>query len=294
MHTKEERLVIKANKLNKLAEKLKTKSEKLQAKAEKLNYIQNKLESIEEPNESSKKSSMKSNQAKIAIYLAVGIISFPPMLYMNTTSKASMRLDVMVEEAVEEEIKYEDEDEVKEIRQTASYIIPQSSLADQPLLEINLVEKPVDKKVEPLVITEVSQQDALLEIENPDENYVGVSIKLEDDDRNLLEHLVMGEAGGSDMIAASLVAQAIRDAIVTKGYNSVSEVRSALSYSGSIKKEPTENVINACKFIFDEGGVAVKHNILYFYAPDRVNSSWHESQTFIVEYGGHRYFAPNT
>ena len=45
----------------------------------------------------------------------------------------------------------------------------------------------------------------------------------------------------------------------------------------------------AVSFIFN-GGYAVKHRILYFYAPAFVNSEWHETQKFVVEHGGHRFF----
>lgn len=136
-----------------------------------------------------------------------------------------------------------------------------------------------------------SQSKALAEISNPDENYFGHVIILEDSDRDLLEHLVMGEAGNQGMIGAALVAQAIRDTMVYKGFDTVAEVRKALKYSGSISKEPNQDVKDAVAFIFDQGGYAVRHKVLYFYAPKIVNSTWHESQTFIIEYGGHRFFS---
>jgi len=149
------------------------------------------------------------------------------------------------------------------------------------------------ESVTTIITTNISQENALLEISNPDENYTGAIVELSPEDRNLLEHLVMGESGGIDVEAAALVAQAIRDAMVYKGYESVAAVREGLSYSGSIKKEPNQNVLDACAYIFDEGGMAVQHEIIYFYAPKRVDSSWHESQNFIIEYGGHRFFSSN-
>ena len=88
-----------------------------------------------------------------------------------------------------------------------------------------------------------------------------------------------------------MVAQAIRDAIVYKGFNSVAEVRSALSYSGRTDKEPNQDVLNAVSYIFDQGGCAVKHPIYYFYAHHRITSDWHESQKFIAEVGNHRFFS---
>lgn len=138
--------------------------------------------------------------------------------------------------------------------------------------------------------TSVSQSGVLLDISNPDPNYTGVKVTLSPEDRDLLERLVMGEAGAEGYVGAALVAQAIRDTMIYKGYGSVAEVRSALKYSGSIKREPNQDVLNAVRFIFDEGGCAVKHRIYYFYAFEWCTSSWHETQNFVIQYGGHRFF----
>lgn len=143
------------------------------------------------------------------------------------------------------------------------------------------------------VITNVDQSSALFEINEPDEYYNSCSVSLAPEDRELLEHLVMGEAGANSVEAAALVAQAIRDTMVYKGFNSVSEVRQALKYSGNINNEPTQEVKDGVSFIFDQGGMAVRHTIFYFYNPAKCSSSFHESQKFIIEFGGHRYFSNN-
>lgn len=143
------------------------------------------------------------------------------------------------------------------------------------------------------VITSVDQSSALFEIDESDEYYNSCSITLAPEDRELLEHLVMGEAGAESVEAAALVAQAIRDTMVYKGFNSVSEVRQALKYSGNINNEPTQAVKDGVSLIFDQGGMAVKHTIFYFYNPAKCSSSFHESQKFIIEFGGHRYFSNN-
>lgn len=139
---------------------------------------------------------------------------------------------------------------------------------------------------------QVDQSEALIDTESPDENYTGSIVTLSESDRDLLERLVMGEAGGEGMIGAALVAQAIHDTMIMKDIGSVDEIRRTMKYSGSIKKEPNEDVKEAVKYIFDDGGIAVKHKIIYFYAPKLVKSKFHESQQFIVEYKGHRFFSP--
>ena len=39
------------------------------------------------------------------------------------------------------------------------------------------------------------------------------------------------------------------------------------------------------KYVFDDGGYAVKHKLLYMYNPNLCTSTWHESQVFVVEHG---------
>ena len=134
--------------------------------------------------------------------------------------------------------------------------------------------------------------DTLLKINKPDNSYTGTIVKLNKNDRYILEHLVMGEAGNQGFIGASLVAQTIRDTMITKNIKTVEEVRISHKYSGRIDIEPNKDVLDACKFIFDEGGCAVKSKLFYFYAPGVVKSKWHESQNFVVEYKGHRFFKP--
>lgn len=135
-----------------------------------------------------------------------------------------------------------------------------------------------------------NNQNALVQIANPDPEYKGQVVKLSASDRDLLERLVMGEAGGEGFEGAALVAQTLRDHMVYHGYTSVDKLRRDLKYSGSIKKQPNEDVKKAVAFIFDEGGVAVQHKIYYFYAPRYCEGKWHNTQEFILEYGCHRFF----
>lgn len=132
--------------------------------------------------------------------------------------------------------------------------------------------------------------DGLLGIENPDPNYNGQVVVLDAANRNLLERLVMGEAGGEGVIGAALVAQAIHDTMIKDNNFDVNNIRITYKYSGRIDREPNDNVKEAVSIVFDQGGYAVKHRIIYFYAPALCVSSWHESQIFVVEYGGHRVF----
>ena len=179
------------------------------------------------------------------------------------------------EETVEEEtVEEETVEDITEISEEVSDIVEIEEEA-QPILEII----PVD------------QSQALLKIDNPQEEYSGSIVSLSTDDRYILEHLVMGEAGNQGYEGAALVAQCIRDTMVYDGISSVEQVRTQYKYSGSLNIEPNQDVLNAVKFIFDDGGIAVKHRVQYFYAPRICSGDWHETQDFVIEHGGHKFFA---
>ncbi len=116
------------------------------------------------------------------------------------------------------------------------------------------------------------------------------SLSLSSYDRAKLERLVMGEAGSTGYYGASLVAQCIRDAMVRSNTTSIDEIISDYGYYGSTATEPNSAVKEAVSFIFDQGGSAVNHRIIVFYIGQ---SAWHETQNFVTEYCGMRFFDLN-
>ena len=209
----------------------------------------------------------------------------PLVLAQNNIIQKEIKLDETLEMktfdeeietgTVEEEtVEEETVEDITEISEEVSDIVEIEEEA-QPILEII----PVD------------QSQALLKIDNPQEEYSGSIVSLSTDDRYILEHLVMGEAGNQGYEGAALVAQCIRDTMVYDGISSVEQVRTQYKYSGSLNIEPNQDVLNAVKFIFDDGGIAVKHRVQYFYAPRICSGDWHETQDFVIEHGGHKFFA---
>lgn len=153
-------------------------------------------------------------------------------------------------------------------------------------------ETDVEVEAQPVypIIREPIKSEYLISGGNYDDNYHGNIVELEESDRELLERIVMGEAGTEGYIGAALVAQCIRDSIVYEGYGSVSDVISDLRYDGKTDEEPNVDVKRAISYVFDLGGSAVQHEIIYFYAPGLVKSDFHEKLELVVEYGGHKFF----
>ena len=123
-----------------------------------------------------------------------------------------------------------------------------------------------------------------------DNNYVGRKVSITAYERSILENIVYGEFG-ADATGAKLIAQCMRDAIVS-GYAKAATMPSDMRYTGYSAGRTTVNQISrdAVKYIFDEGKYAVKHRILVMYARDMMYSAWHESQHFIVQYQNVRFF----
>ena len=132
--------------------------------------------------------------------------------------------------------------------------------------------------------------DYLLDIANPDPNYVGYSVSLNDEDRDMAERILMGEAGGEGYIGMALVAQCIRDTYVNGNYSSIAQLLKVNGYYGSTSITPSQTAKDVVNYIFDQGGSAVQHNIRIFYATNMCSSSWHEAQDFVVQYNYVRFF----
>jgi len=142
--------------------------------------------------------------------------------------------------------------------------------------------------------TPTNKNNTLLEVRSAaacvDDDYEGTPVKLTKRNRELVERLVMGEAGGEGFIGAALVAQTIRDTMLYDNEFDLMKIKRKRKYSGSLKIKPNKEVLDAVEFIFDNGGYIVKHRLIYFYSYKSVKSKFHESREFVIQHGGHRFF----
>lgn len=154
--------------------------------------------------------------------------------------------------------------------------------------------------VEPVVEVE---PEPICEIENDIVEFKPY-YSITDDDRYVIERIVAGEAGHEPLLGKMAVAQCILNAMEQDNLT-VSGVREIYQYSGWMKEnfpanypEDWAEVQQAVWCVFDNGEKVTEENILWFYSPANMNggrggtSSFHESQKFVIEIGGHRFFAP--
>ena len=107
-------------------------------------------------------------------------------------------------------------------------------------------------------------------------------------ERDLVERVVMAEAGGESYKGQMLVAQCILNACILDNMRPAEAMRK-YAYAKS-RPEPSESVKQAVSAVFDKGEQVTDEPIVYFYAPALVRSEFHESQIFAIEEGGHRFF----
>ena len=214
-------------------------------------------------------------------------VEYPPLEELTPEIKVEPVEKIVLQSSLEEK------EEVKPVE-----AVP----GDKVTLEVDGVEKEVTTVVgtAPSIVVDttgetvsdnsIPAETAIKEATPVDVTYQGCVIDV-GEQREFLERLVMGEAGNQGFEGAALVAQSLRDNMIAKGTTDVKELKKKMAYSGSTSREPNEDVKAAVAFIFDQGGCAVQHRINYFYNPEIVSSSFHESQQFIIEYGNHRFFS---
>ena len=108
------------------------------------------------------------------------------------------------------------------------------------------------------------------------------------EERELVEQVVMAEAGGEPEKGQRAVAQCILNASLLDEIRPA-EVITKYSYAKS-RPKPSEQVKASVAAVFDDGDLVTDEPILFFYAPARCSSAFHESQTHVITIGGHKFF----
>lgn len=137
-------------------------------------------------------------------------------------------------------------------------------------------------------ITQISQDrliDGCIQIE-PFVPYFEIT----EEERAVVEHIVSGEARGESYLGQVLVAQCILNACIQDELRP-DEVRIKYQYSGW-SEEVSDEVKQVVSDVFDYGKLGVDDNILWFYAPKYAKGKFHNTQRFIIEEGGHKFYAP--
>ena len=159
---------------------------------------------------------------------------------------------------------------------------------------VTRVDIPIDDPEPSVIFEEEIELEPEEEIKKQTDIYdevveSGPRFYLSDYERSELEALVMAESGGESYEGQMGVAQCILNACEKEG-KLPSEIAVMYRYTKH-RVAPNESVKEAVRAVFDRGEVITDAKILYFYAPALVYSAWHESQTYVLTVGGHKFFA---
>lgn len=134
-----------------------------------------------------------------------------------------------------------------------------------------------------------AQKTRLAETQKISRGDGGIRYPLTRGERDLVERVVMAEAGGESYKGQMLVAQCILNACEIDGIRPAEVIRKYVY--AKARPEPSDSVKQAVSAVFDKGEQVTDEPIVYFYAPGIVKSEFHESQRFVLAEGNHKFFA---
>ncbi len=114
------------------------------------------------------------------------------------------------------------------------------------------------------------------------------AFELTAEERDLVEQVVSAESRGEPYEGQMAVCQCILNACLKDNLRPA-DVFKKYGYTKA-RVEATESVKEAVAAVFDNGEGITDEPILYFYNPKLAQSSFHESQTFVVEIANHKFF----
>lgn len=100
--------------------------------------------------------------------------------------------------------------------------------------------------------------------------------------------LVSQEAYTADYTSHALVAQCLLQHCID--YGCQPSQCEAFTLIPTLECRYEETAVEAVKNVFYDGILPCEYSIKYYYAPGVEYSAWHESQNYILTYGGHRFF----
>ena len=99
---------------------------------------------------------------------------------------------------------------------------------------------------------------------------------------------VTAEAEGEPFAGKVAVAQCILQACED---DEIRPTEALTSYGYSKKRpEPTGEALEAVQAVFDHGDIVTSEPIKFYYAPALTQSSWHESQEYVLTINNHKFF----
>lgn len=117
-----------------------------------------------------------------------------------------------------------------------------------------------------------------------------IAFEITEEERQLIEQVVMAEARGESLEGQMAVAQTIRDRCIERGQDPI-EVCTAPNQYAMVNMEATERVKDAVVFVFDYGHSVFDEPTFYFYQSEMIDEpEYLAEKTFRGQIGPHRFY----
>ncbi len=113
--------------------------------------------------------------------------------------------------------------------------------------------------------------------------------QLQDEERVMVERIVMCEAGGEGEKGQMMVAQCILEGMLRYHY-SIDEYIDNYKVMITSYDNVTDEVRNSVSRVFDNGERVIPDKVDLWYNPAITPSDWHEEQQYVITVGSHRFF----
>ena len=123
--------------------------------------------------------------------------------------------------------------------------------------------------------------------------HIETTFSLSDEERYIVEQVVMQECGHEPYEGIVSVAQCIYNTAIYKEMSPAGVVSVPGQYASPSKEAANENVKKAVSQVFDSEEFYVEEPIMFFYAPKYSAGTWHESSPnleYACTIGGHKFF----
>lgn len=125
-------------------------------------------------------------------------------------------------------------------------------------------------------VIEVSHQEAVEAMEVKEQ-----ALAITDDERDLIERIIMAEARGESLECMMACAQVIRDRCFTRNQTPTEVCTAPYQFCKPYKSPATDRVKDAVAFVFDKGESPLEYPTTHFYASHLIDApSWTESKTY--------------
>jgi spore germination cell wall hydrolase CwlJ-like protein len=181
-------------------------------------------------------------------------------------------------------------DLTEELSQTVADLRQENEALQQDIAEMNEINKAANE----LILIQAELIDGIIwtdepEADKPDRSGGRPCYELSPEERDLVERVVMAEAEDEPYKGKMLVCQCILNACRLNNKRPAAIIKQYVY--ATRRPEPSESVRDAVAAVFDKGETVTEEPVIYFYAPALTESEFHERQRFVVEVGGHRFFA---